>query len=111
VDTDLAKPSAAAANDDEITSDRCSVLAVLVGKNENSAVSPSYVKSIRTEKIIGNGFFGTVYRGNDIALKRSFAIKALNTDLLLGGHSADAQKAKEAFLTELKVRKRTTVPF
>jgi Ankyrin repeats (many copies)/Ankyrin repeat len=103
VDKDLTKLPTAAA-DNEITRDRGSVLAILVDKKEMAAVSPSYVQSIRSEEIIGNGVFGTVYKGTDIALKRSFAIKRIKTDVLWGGHSACVQNAKEAFLAELKVR-------
>ena len=104
VDKDIAKVHAAAANNEEITRDRKSVLAVLVGQNEMAAVSLSFVESTRTEEVIGRGVFGTVYKGTDIALNRNFAIKAINTDLLRSGHSADVQEAKEAFLAELKVR-------
>jgi ankyrin repeat protein len=46
VDKDLDKPSAASANDDEITRDCGSVLDVLVGKNEITALSPSYVEVV-----------------------------------------------------------------
>ena len=84
--------------------DRKSVLAVLVGKNEMAAVSPSYIESTRSEEVIGNGVFGKVYKGTDIALNRNFAIKAIDTDLFRSGHSADVQVAKEALLTELTVR-------
>ena len=104
MDKDIAKVYAAAANNEEITRDRKSVLAVLVGQNEMAAVSLSFVESTRTEEVIGRGVFGTVYKGTDIALNRNFAIKAINTDLLRSGHSADVQEAKEAFLAELKVR-------
>ena len=100
----LAKRPAAAANNEEITRDRGSVLAVLVDTKVMAAVSLAYIESTRTEEIIGNGVFGTVYKGTDIALNRIFAIKAINTDLFRSGHSADVQVAKEALLTELTVR-------
>jgi hypothetical protein len=84
--------------------DRRSVLAVLVG-NEAVAVSSSYIESTRTKEIIGNGIFGTVYKGTDIVLNRSFAIKITDTDILWGSPLADFQKAKEAFLNDITVRR------
>ena len=104
VDKDCATVPALAANDDTITMDRKSVLAVLVGKNEMAAVSPLYIESTRTEEILGDGFFGTVYKAADTTLKRSFAVKLIKTDVLWGGHTDHVQKAKEEFLTEMKVR-------
>ena len=68
-----------------------------------AAVSQSYVESIRTEEIIGNGFFGTSYKGTDAKLHRSFAIKAITSGILWGGLPADMQQAEESFLTEMKV--------
>ena len=104
VEKDLAKLPTADSNDDVIAMDRCSVLAVLVEEKEMAAVSPSYIESIRTKEILRNGFFGSVYKGADAELRRSFAIKAINTELLWGGNSADVQKAEESFLEEIKVR-------
>ena len=73
-----------------------------------AAVSPSYIEAIRTEEIIANGCFGTVYKGTDNILNRSFAIKAITEDLFLSANSVNAPTAtKEAFLTEMKVRRRT----
>ena len=99
VDMDLAKLPTADFDDEAIAMDRCSVLSVLVGKNEIAAVSPSYIASIRTKEAIRNGFFGTVYKGIDTNLRRSFAIKAINTDVLWGG----VRKEEETFLKEMKV--------
>ena len=91
-------------NDEEVVVDRCSILAVLVGKNDIASVSPSYIESIRTEEIIGNGVFGTVFKGTDTNLRRSFGIKAISTDTLCDGNSSDVEKAGEAFQKEIQVR-------
>jgi ankyrin repeat protein len=105
VEKDLAKLPTADFNDKEIAVDRCSVLAVLVGKKDIAAVSPSYIESIRTKEIIGNGVFGTVFKGTDTNLRRSFAIKAINTDRLSSGNSAEVEKAAGSFLKEIQVRR------
>ena len=88
---DAAKLPSTDINDDVITMDRCSVKDVLEGKNAMAVVSPSYIESIRTKKVIRNGFFGIVYKGTDTVLHRNFAIKAFNTDIISGGNSADVQ--------------------
>jgi hypothetical protein len=106
----ISKLPPAHSNDEEITMDRDAVLAVLVGKNDLADVSPSYIESIGTKEIIGKGCFGTVYKGTDMALNRSFAMKAIKTDILRGGHSAVVQKAKETFLMEIEVRRVALCP-
>ena len=100
--TDLVQLPVETSNDYWI--DRNSVLAVLVGKHGMVEVRSSYIDSIRTGESIGNGCFGPVYKGTDKGLKRSFAIKAIGTDILWDGNSADARTAMESFLTEMKVR-------
>jgi serine/threonine protein kinase len=72
--------------------------------SEPSAVSPSYIESILLrDKQLGKGFFGTVYKGKDSVLGRSFAIKAINKDILKGGNSEDIQQAMQTFQREQEV--------
>ena len=54
--------------------------------------------------IIRNGFFETVYMGTDTVLHRSFAIKAIHTDIISGGNSSNVPKMEAEFLKEIKVR-------
>ena len=106
---DAAKLPSTDIHDDVITMDRCSVKDVLEGKNAMAVVSPSYIESIRTKKVIRNVFFGIVYIGTDTVLHRNFAIKAFNTDIISGGNSADVQTVEETFLKEMKVKHLLTV--
>ena len=104
MDIDLAKPSAATAND-VISREHSSFDASLERKNKMAAVSSFFtLESFLNEEMIGNGFFGTLYKGNDSDLHCSFAVKTKNPDFRWEGHSANVQKANEAFLTEVKVR-------
>jgi hypothetical protein len=72
--------------------------------SEPPAVSPAYIESILLrDKQLGKGFFGTVYKGKDSVLGRSFAIKAINKDILKGGSSEDIQQAMQTFQREQEV--------
>lgn len=74
---------------------------------EPVAVSGEYVQSILTAKFIGEGFFGTVYKGRDPILGREFAIKSINTEILRGGSKQDLDEAMKTFKTEQEVRAST----
>ena len=70
-----------------------------------AAVSSSRtIESIPNEDMIENGSFGTVYSGTDMDLLCSFTVITKNPDFRCEVHSANVQKAKLAFLTEIKVR-------
>ena len=102
--TNVAKLPTADLDDYGIAMDRCSVKDIIEGKNEIAKVSHSYIDSIRTKQVIRNGFFGAVYMGTDTVLHRSFAIKAIHTDIISGGNSSNVPKMEAEFLKEIKVR-------
>jgi hypothetical protein len=67
-------------------------------------VSVAYVESIQTQTFLGDGFFGTVYKGSDPVLGREFAIKSINTEILRGGTKQELEDAMRTFKTEQVVR-------
>ena len=77
----------------------------MTGNKHPVAVSQDYVESILTSprEKLGEGFFGTVFKGSDDKLRCSFAIKAIKTDILLGGHATDFENARDTFMMEQKV--------
>jgi Ankyrin repeats (3 copies) len=73
--------------------------------HEPALVSVAYVESIKTQTFLGDGFFGTVYKGTDPILRREFAIKSINTEILRGGTHQELEDAMKTFRTEQEVRK------
>jgi ankyrin repeat protein len=65
-------------------------------------VSGAYVTSILTDTILGDGFFGTVFKGVDAALPQEFAIKSIKNETLQGSKE-DIEKAMKTFKTEQEV--------
>jgi hypothetical protein len=85
--------------------ERAEIRKVIDGeRDEPVPVSLEYVEEIMTSWTLGRGFFGVVYRGMDSTLGEKFAIKAIDRDLLLHGHTADLQRVKDTFEKEQKVR-------
>jgi ankyrin repeat protein len=70
---------------------------------EPTLVSVAYVESIRTKTFLGDGFFGTVFKGKDSVLEQEFAIKSINPDILRGGTQQDIERALNTFRKEQKV--------
>jgi hypothetical protein len=68
-----------------------------------AAVSRDYIESLRSDKVLGKGFFGTVYEGKDSVLGRHFAVKVINTEILAGGTTEDIGKAIQTFKQEQEV--------
>jgi hypothetical protein len=56
-----------------------------------------------TDKILGRGFFGTVYRALDRDLDCTFAVKAINAEILAGGTMDETQRTKRSFEKEQQV--------
>jgi Ankyrin repeats (3 copies) len=73
--------------------------------HEPALVSVAYVESIKTQTFLGDGFFGTVYKGSDPILRREFAVKSINTEILRGGTHQELEDAMKTFRTEQEVRK------
>lgn len=71
---------------------------------EPVAVSCAYVQSVLTGSFLGEGFFGTVFKGEDPILGCEFAIKSINTEILRGGSKQDLEDAMKTFKTEQEVR-------
>lgn len=72
--------------------------------HEPALVSVSYVDSIKTQTFLGDGFFGTVFKGSDPVLGRDFAIKSINVEILRGGTQQELEDAMKTFKTEQEVR-------
>jgi ankyrin repeat protein len=97
--------SAVPASTDPHQQDRERVRKVIeLASLEPVAVSGAYVQSILTDKFLGDGFFGTVFKGKDPILGREFAIKSINTEILRGGSKQDLEDAMKTFKTEQEVR-------
>ncbi|KAL7565906.1 hypothetical protein ACA910_021491 [Epithemia clementina (nom. ined.)] len=64
-------------------------------------VSEHYIDEILTDKKLGEGFFGVVYKGEDKEMRTIFAIKMLHPDTLEYGHSMDVKRASDTFHREL----------
>jgi ankyrin repeat protein len=71
---------------------------------EPALVSVSFVESIKTRTFLGDGFFGTVYKGTDPILGHDFAIKSIRTEILRGGTKQELEAAMRTFKTEQEVR-------
>lgn len=67
-------------------------------------VSVAYVHSIMTTTFLGEGFFGTVYKGSDPILGLNFAIKSISAEILRGGTQQELEDAMRTFRTEQEVR-------
>jgi ankyrin repeat protein len=103
--------SAVPASTDPHQQDRDRVRKVIeLASLEPVAVSGAYVQSILTDKFLGDGFFGTVFKGKDPILGREFAIKSINTEILRGGSKQDLEDAMKTFKTEQEVRTNPQVP-
>jgi Ankyrin repeats (3 copies) len=74
--------------------------------HEPALVSVAYVESIKTQTFLGDGFFGTVFKGSDPILGRDFAIKSINTEILRGGAHQELKDAMKTFKTEQEVSNR-----
>jgi ankyrin repeat protein len=96
--------SKGAAETSPLVEDRNRMEAAVDGNLPTFAVSEGYVQSILTDKELGRGFFGTVYRGIDRELGYSFAIKSINTEILTGGTVDEIQRTKQTFEKEQQVR-------
>jgi ankyrin repeat protein len=79
------------------------IMTTAMNGNETFAVSEDYVEYIRTDCILGTGFFGTVYKGVDKVLGGTFAIKVLHREILAGGDIEEVRQAKETFRKEQQV--------
>jgi hypothetical protein len=85
--------------------DRARVKSVVeMGVREPALVSQAYVESIRTGVLLGRGFFGTVYKGEDSTIGHDFAIKVINREILAGGSPMDVEGAMKSFRREQEVR-------
>jgi ankyrin repeat protein len=73
-------------------------------RHEPALVSGEYVESIRTAAFLGDGYFGTVYKGTDDVLAQEFAIKSIHPNILGGGTKEDIKKAMGTFRREQEVR-------
>jgi ankyrin repeat protein len=94
----------------EIERDRAKVKSVVeMIACEPALISQSYIESIRTDVLLGRGFFGTVYKGTDSDIGHDFAIKVINLEILAGGSELDREGAMRSFRREQEVRTRWRV--
>jgi hypothetical protein len=98
-------------NKHPIEDDRKRVEAVVtLASRDPAAVSVSYIEHLRTGEVLGRGYFGTVRKGRDALLRRDFAVKAINTDILAGGSKEEIERAVQTFKQEQEVRATATTP-
>lgn len=101
-----APASVPAATPQTLTTDQHQMKQAVDGAGTTFAASESYVQLILTDTILGRGFFGTVFRGFDCDLECSFAVKAINAEILAGGTVNEIQRTKKSFEKEQQVRLR-----
>lgn len=77
--------------------------AAVIGTKETFVATESYIQSILTGEILGQGFFGTVYKAVDTTIGCPFAIKVINSEILVGGNVDDVLRARKTFEMEQKV--------
>jgi ankyrin repeat protein len=82
------------------------IMTAAMNSSETLAVSEDYVEYLRTDCILGAGFFGTVYKGVDKGTGCTFAIKVLHREILAGGDVEEVRQAKETFKKEQQVSRR-----
>jgi hypothetical protein len=98
------QPPLATEASDEDEQSFCRVQAAVAGTGETTAVTEAYIQSILTTTVLGQGFFGMVYKGFDPRIACAFAVKSINTDILVGGNIVEIQRAKQTFQQEQQVR-------
>jgi hypothetical protein len=69
------------------------------------SVHTKYVETItKGQKALGKGIFGVTVKGTDDVLEQDFAIKSIDTQLLVGGSKDELERIKNEFKREQKVR-------
>jgi hypothetical protein len=70
------------------------------------SVHTNYVEAImKGQRVLGKGNFGVVVKGTDDVLGQDFAIKAIDTEVLLGGNVTKdkLERVKKEFKQEQQV--------
>jgi hypothetical protein len=66
-------------------------------------ITASYLKMIRTDKILGKGFYGIVYRGFDPFLQQEFAVKVIDQQVIEGASIQRVEGIQKSFQNEMEV--------